>query len=344
MSFKLDRRHGALSRRLNNTGFTLAEMAIVVLLIGIMLTLGLGILKSQADSAAYSATAKKQAVLKDAMVTFLRNNWRLPCPDTNVTPPGPDGTENRIGAVTTACTSNFGVIPYATLGLPREMALDGWGNYMSYHVPFLPVANDWTRTANFNPAALGTLTVNSAPATPITTNAMAIIVSHGKNGYGAYTVKGTRNVLPTTADPLALNEQENTNAVANLVYFKREYTDAPAAVGGAFDDVVMFLQTEDLLTPLRSDGSLKAQTDALTAIQNSVVAQSFATCQFPAAFVPVGQIYGSAVTYTRLFAGTVALATTPTTTPLFRLTVGNVQNNILLSQVSSIYAGYVKCP
>lgn len=342
MSFKLYRRHGTLSRRLGSKGFTLAEMAIVVLLIGIMLTLGLGILKAQADSAAYSATVKKQAVVKDAMVTYLRNNWRLPCPDTNVTPPGPDGAENRVGAVTTACTANFGVIPYATLGLPREMALDGWGNYMSYHIPFLPVANDWTRTANFNPAALGTLTVNSAPATPITTSAMAVIVSHGKNGYGAYTVKGTRNILPTTADPLALDEQENTNA--NLIYVKREYTEAPAAVGGAFDDVVMFLQTADLLTPLRNDGTVKVQTDAMAAIQNTVVAQSFAACQLPAAFVPVGQVYGSAVTYTRLFPGAISLATTPTNTALFRLTVGAVQNNILLSQVSATYAGYLKCP
>lgn len=210
---------------------------------------------------------------------------------------------------------------------------------MFYHAPFLPVANDWTRTVNFNPGAIGTLTVNSAPGTPITTNAMAVIVSHGRNGCGAYTVKGTRNVLPLTADPVAANEQDNTNSVVNLVYLKREYTEAPAAVGGAFDDVVMVLQADDLLTPLRNEGSLKAQTDGLAAIQNTVVAQSFAACQLSAAFILVGQVYGSAVTYMRLFPGTISLATTPTRTALFRLTVGAVQNNVMISQVRATYAG-----
>jgi type II secretory pathway pseudopilin PulG len=335
---------------IQNTGFTLAEMAIVTLLIGILLTLGLGVLKAQMDSAASSATNKKEAAIKDALVAYLRTNWRLPCPDTNfvggTAPTVPDGLENRVGDVTTACISNFGIVPYVTLGLPREMAMDGWGNYMSYHVSNAPAANDWTLTANFNPLATGTLTVNSAPATPITSNAVAVIVSHGKNGYGAYTIKGSRNVLPSTADPLAVDEQENTNAAPNLIYFKREYTDVQAAVGGAFDDVVMFLQADDLLTPLRSDGSLKSQSDVLAAIQNAVVAQSFATCTLPSSFTPVGQVYGSPVTYKQLFTSPISLASTPTNTLLFSLTVVNTQNiyNIFLSQVSSIYANFGKCP
>ena len=326
-------------------GFTLAEMAVVVLLVGIMLTMGLSVLKAQTDSAAYSVTSKKQAAIKDALVAYLRANWRLPCPDTNfvggTAPFRPDGLENRVGAVTTACISNFGVVPYVTLGLPPEMALDGWNNFMSYHVSIAP---DWSLTANFNPAAVGSITVNSAPATPLTTNAVAVVVSHGKNGNGAYTTKGSRNITPTTADPLAVNEQENTNVAANLIYFKREFTDVPAAVGGAFDDVVIYLQAEDLLTPLRNDGSLKVQQDALTAIQNAVVAQSFATCILPAAFTPLGQVYGNNVTYTRSFTGTVSQGTTASNQQLFVLTVGAVPNNILMNQMSTVYANYSKCP
>lgn len=290
-------------RRSHSAGFTLAEMAIVVLLVSIMMTMGLSVLKAQTDSAAYSVTNKKQAAIKDALVAYLRSNWRLPCPDTNfiggTAPLIPDGLENRVGANTTACISNFGVLPYVTLGLPREMALDGWSNYMSYHVSIAP---DWSLTATFNPAAVGSIVVNSAPATPLTINAVAVVVSHGKNGNGAYTIKGSRNMVPTTADPLAVDEQENTNIAANLIYFKREFTDVPAAVGGAFDDVVMYLQAEDLLTPLRNDGSLKAETDKLLEAENSLIAATLADavnclppapvatllCTAPAGFPPVG--------------------------------------------------------
>ena len=343
MNYMLNPRCSGVRSRNRKRGFTLAEMAIVVLLIGIMMTMGLGVLKAQTDSAAYSVTNKKQTAIKEALVAYLRANWRLPCPDTNfvggTAPLVPDGQENRVGAVTTACTANFGVVPYVTLGLPPEMALDGWNNFMSYHVSTAP---DWSLTASFNPAAVGSITLNSAPATPLTTNAVAVVVSHGRNGNGAYTTKGSRNLAPTTADEL-----ENANVAANLIYFKREFTDVPAAVGGAFDDVVMYLQADDLLTPLRNDGSLKLQQDALVAIQNSVVAQSFAACVLPAAFAPLGQVYGNNVAYTRLYVPAVTLGgppPTPLNQPLFTLQVGTVLNTILMSQVSGLYASYIKCP
>lgn len=325
----------SLSRRL--AGFTLAEMAIVTLLIGIALTLGVGMLKAQMDNAATSTTQKKQETIKNALVAYLRTNWRLPCPDTKFVA-GFDGIETPVGGG--ACTlANFGVLPYATLLLPREMAMDGWGNYMSYSVS----GPAWTTTTTFNPNGVGALTVNTHPpvvALTLTSNAVAVIISHGKNGSGAYTLStGSRNSMPITLDELA-------NTTVAGPYFKREYTDSPAAPGGAFDDIVTFIQADDLLTPLRNDGSLKAESDKLSAIINTIVAQSFATCKVPLAFGPVvGQVYSPTVTitYTLPYAPAISLATTPTNTVLFRLTVGTIPNDIQLGQVSTVYATYGKC-
>ena len=63
-------------------GFTLIEIAVVVALIGIMLTAGLKLAGALLENAAYSATQKKQAAIKDALIAYVAAYKRLPCPDT----------------------------------------------------------------------------------------------------------------------------------------------------------------------------------------------------------------------------------------------------------------------
>lgn len=64
-------------------GFTLAEMAIVVLLISIAMTMGLKTVTANLDNAAYSETKSKQERIKIALIGYLRTNGRLPCPDNS---------------------------------------------------------------------------------------------------------------------------------------------------------------------------------------------------------------------------------------------------------------------
>jgi type II secretory pathway pseudopilin PulG len=281
-------------------GFSLVEMAVVTLLVGIFLTMGLAAFKASQDAQAVSQTLSKQSGIKDALIAYLRRNGRLPCADVDFT--APDGIENRTGGTTavpdptTPCataTSNarFGIVPYVTLGLARDAAVDGWGNFFSYQVsnafptedfnPGTPSYNtpipapyrDWTLKANLRSGNTGELTVNDRDAVgtafAAATNVVAVIVSHGPNGFGAYTISGTRNTLPGGADEL-----ENTNGGSDTVYFRRTATTNDAATGGAFDDRVMFLTSDDLFGPLFKDGSLKppaAQlSDTFQKLKNAV--------------------------------------------------------------------------
>jgi prepilin-type N-terminal cleavage/methylation domain-containing protein len=245
-------------------GFSLVELSIVVLVIGIVLTMGIGAWTANLENQAHAATAQRQIAIKEALSGYLRRNNRLPCPDNNFT--APDGLENRAtaGDPTTACAAAFGILPYATLGIARDAARDGWGNFFSYHVSntnVTPAANgswnantDWTRTAWFRPGNTGLLTVNDrngATVTPIATAVVAVVVSHGRNGFGAYTVGGTRNTLPTAGS----DEESNTNG--NTTYYRRELTTSDAATGGPFDDQVLILTVRDLLEPLFREGSLR---------------------------------------------------------------------------------------
>lgn len=280
-------------------GFTLAEMAVVVVIAGILMVSGVKILTAQIDGASYSATRIKQEMIKQALITYLGVNRRLPCPDTRSgNGPGaltftvaapPDGIENRTtaGNVTTNCAATFGVVPYATLGLAREAAVDGWGNLFSYHLSTVP--SNWGLTASFADINSGALIINertaAGAASLLTSTVVMVIVSHGKNGNGAWTVKGTQAVQPAAAtNP---DERENTNIVNNTTYFKREYSDNTTASGGSFDDLVMFITAADLIAPLRRDGTLQNMNAVVVQqqenIKNSIIGFMMGTgCNVPA--------------------------------------------------------------
>ena len=254
-------------------GFSLIELTVVVLIIGIVMTMGIGAWTANLENQAHAATAQRQAAVKEALTGYLRRNSRLPCPDTDFT--APDGVENRTtpNDPTTACSARFGILPYVTLGLARDAVRDGWGNFFSYHVSNTanaPATNgnwsansDWTTSANFRSGNTGTLTVNDrngATVTPIAASVVAVVVSHGRNGFGAYSIGGTRNTLPAAGT----DELDNTNGTADTVYFRREINTSDAASGGAFDDQVLVLTANDLLEPLFRDGTLKAPTATAT--------------------------------------------------------------------------------
>jgi len=248
---------------LRNHGFTLAEMAVVVLLIGIAMTMGLKMITATLQNTAVSETKARQEKIKTALISYLRTNGRLPCPDRDATP---DGNENA------TCNGNaaqgYGVIPWVTLGLSRSDVLDGWGNYFTYRVANrrpAAVARDWTTTAaatSFdidqltNPANALTIQELNAAGTALvntTTQAVMVVLSHGKNGLGAETVKGSN-----VTNPPATNAGERTNNMANTAIFvKRPSTDSAAAFNGPFDDLVDYMTPQDLLQPLITEKTIK---------------------------------------------------------------------------------------
>ncbi|MDO9041018.1 MAG: prepilin-type N-terminal cleavage/methylation domain-containing protein [Desulfocapsaceae bacterium] len=259
----------------NHKGFTLAEMAIVVLLGGIMLTMGIKVLTVTMQNTAITETKARQERIRTALIGFLRTNERLPCPDIAATPTG-----TAPGACNANPAQGYGVVPWTTLGISQNDALDGWGNFFTYRVANrrpAAVVKDWTTT----PASTTTsytigelshpstaLTINElnaagAALTSTTTQAVVIIFSHGKNGFGAKTTKGT-NIAP----PPAANAGETTNNTATTATFvKRPYTDSSTAFNGPFDDIVDFMTPQDLLQPLINDGTQPDTAESETRIK-----------------------------------------------------------------------------
>ena len=135
------------NRLRHSTGFTLVEMAVVVLLLGIVLTMGLRMLKATQDNAAWSETRLKQDRIKVALIGFFRTNGRLPCPDSALLP---------TGAEPAVCLANAGrgVLPWKVLGLSVGDVQDGWSNFFTY------------RVANATPATSKNWTVKAGATAP----------------------------------------------------------------------------------------------------------------------------------------------------------------------------------
>lgn len=270
----------------NNKGFTLVEMTIVFVVMALVMTAGISALSAQVDSSRLSGTRKNQEAIKQALIAFISRNSRLPCPAVQTLVAGSVGygVESSPGTCVAASISGSGassvatgMIPFVSLGLADDVSTDGYFNRYTYQV----VVNSTTSTGPQSISGLrGYISVHSAgPGTigltptgnqlndcsnGLTFNpcaAAAIVVSHGKNGLGAFTSSGVQ--IPTTgagADELA-------NADGDSRFVRKDQSDNAA---NPFDDIVIALSPADLLSPLMQNGTLKdpravvsAQIDAM---------------------------------------------------------------------------------
>lgn len=246
-------------------GFSLVELAVVLVLIGIIMTMGLKVAVSTLGNAAYSETKSKQEMIKTALIGYFRAYRKLPCPDNSA------GVSS--GAASATCTANpadgYGVVPWQTLGIPRDLVIDGWGNYFTYRVSNgTGGSRDWTSDSKSSPSAFdinelrnptSALTIqelDAAGTALVTTTSKAVVVllSHGKNGAGAKTTKVAAR-LPT-ADAGA---DEQTNATDSTTRFVlRPVNESSGATGGPYDDLLSFMTPQDILQPLLNEGFLKS--------------------------------------------------------------------------------------
>ena len=244
-----------------NYGFSLIEMAIVVAIGATLLTLGLAALNSQSNSAGYSITKKRQDLIKDALIAHLGANKRFPCPYVPTTGSAATGIAPAQSGAPPACPQSFGTIPFATLGLAREIGEDGWGNLFSYQIyaataPVCPgVGRDWGNSACFGAGKIDGPMLTIIDGTPVPpANFVAVIISHGANGLGAWVAaQGTRNANPVSSCDEAHNARIATVpgcALATNTYYKGE--------SQANDDVVAYLTASDAIQPLVKQGAINS--------------------------------------------------------------------------------------
>lgn len=143
-------------RRLSNTqvrpdsGFSLVELAISLVIIALVLVLFIGASSGFVNTKRYEVTALKLKAIENAIALFVAQNKRLPCPADGTIPSGNPGSgvsqPNVAGDCLPLATPQLnGVVPALTLGLSESDVLDGWNNRITYRV-YSGVNGSLTRT------------------------------------------------------------------------------------------------------------------------------------------------------------------------------------------------------
>lgn len=222
-------------------GFTLAELAIVLLIVGLLLAGILTPLSSQIETQRYAQTQKTLDDIKEAIVGFAVLNGRLPRPAQSAT----NGDERVATCVNDAeCT---GFIPWQALGVTK---LDAWGKIIRYSVT--PAFANATFTLS-TPASKSVQTRDPNPPFGLIGLANAVpevIYSSGKRSWG------TNDSGNPLADESTTNVDEDTNNSATTTFISRIKIENTTALGGEFDDIVIWLPSTVLMARMVAAGRL----------------------------------------------------------------------------------------
>lgn len=136
-------------------GFTLVEIAVVIVVLGFLLAMIAGIATALIGQQRREVTRQKMAGVETAIALFVAQNKRLPCPaDGRIAGNAAGaGAEALVGGGCqtvsgTANSQTHGVVPWRSLGLAEPDATDGWGSRITYRVaPELVAVNSLDLTS-----------------------------------------------------------------------------------------------------------------------------------------------------------------------------------------------------
>ncbi len=247
--------------RFQGQGFTLTEMAIVMLIVALLIGGMIAPLSVQRDIQNSNDAQKQLSDILEALLGFAAAQGRLPCPAVG----GSTGFESLLS--TGACSNNYdGFVPAITLGIAPTnkdgYAIDLWGNPIRYALTNASANNitnvfstmgklkaawavDPSKIApdllvcNTSAGITGTGgSAKCATNTQLTNDAVAILLSTGKKGGGT----------PTGADELA---NQNNDRV-----FVSHVPSPSDSLHGEFDDLVVWLSPNVLFSRMIAVGQL----------------------------------------------------------------------------------------
>lgn len=257
-------------------GFTLIEIALALLVLGLLLGGGLNVLTAQVQQQRVRDTQRQLEEAQEAVLGFAITNGRLPCPASDTSagqesfctqPTGACGVARVAPAAAPAhgrCTHAYnGYLPAATLGLRTGDSsgfwVDAWHtvhNRIRYAVTTsnsnaftAPQGMQTVTLAKLTPdlrvcaSASGVTAVNCGTALSLTNNAVAVLYSLGPNA----------SVGGRSPDEAA---NPNPNSADNDPVFVSHTPAEVGAVNGEFDDIVTWLSPNILFHRMVQAGRL----------------------------------------------------------------------------------------
>ena len=248
-------------------GFSLLELSIVLLIVGLLLGGLIMPLSSRMDQQRIDTTRQQLEEIREALTGYALANDALPCPAT-------PASSGQSSATASGCTRQHGFVPAATLGLPGsriadQLLLDAWGNPLRYSVSNSDADGDgnWdfvrpgemrnVTLANLAPslhvcstAAGSSATACASSATTLTASAPAVLLSLGKD----FATLTSADEIENTGATLGGGPSGRNYPVANDgVFVSRSIS---TATGSSFDDLLTWIAPSTLYGQMVSAGRL----------------------------------------------------------------------------------------
>ena len=275
------------------SGFSLVEIALVLLIGGLALGAGISVLSAKFTQAKIDVTKARAESIRVALTNYVGQNYRLPCPAApgivkganfynterrtgsapNFVCDAANGLNATIGGTGPLAGISRGTVPCATLGIAEDACIDGYGNRFTYFVDNRAV----NLTVNTVSGMLGRMTVHRitppAGATPSVgaaptgnqINACSSVANDNSCNSAAVSMvisHGANNggaFAPGTATPYAntipnISIYEIANTDNDIRFIQNEYVEKGT---GSFDDVVVAMAPRDLISILNQTGIVK---------------------------------------------------------------------------------------
>lgn len=270
-----------VNRFKKESGFTLIEIAVVLVIVGVLLGSFIGSFTQRIETTRRDNTKKQLENIRTALLGFASAKGRLPCPTTTTG----SGLEVPFPGSTTVipCSLQHGFIPGKTLGIDGaynrdNLLIDVWGNPIRYSVT--------TTNANPNaftsaPGAGGMQDVEMANLAPdlnicdgdssllnacdgsVTTlinNAPFVVLSLGKDGNDFVTNLAPNSDQGENAGEAAVAANPAGENLAYTVgtgnvFVSKSYSSA-GSTAGQFDDLIIWESPYILYSRMMEAGQL----------------------------------------------------------------------------------------
>lgn len=222
----------------NSSGFTLLEMSIVLLIMGLLLgsvmqPMGAGVIERKRRQ-----TLEQLVEIREALIGYASVHHRLPCP---VSPSAVISSSN-VQTVTSECHVPHGYVPAAVLGISGShdssgFLTDSWGMPIQYHVTLSDADSDgsadFTTVEEMREVGIQNLTpeyevCSAASCAQLRANRVPV-------------------VLLSTGGTQSSSDDENENQDSDNRFVSR---DLDVVGADQFDDIVIWLSGNILFTRL----------------------------------------------------------------------------------------------
>jgi prepilin-type N-terminal cleavage/methylation domain-containing protein len=306
----------------NISAFTLVELSVVLMIIGVIMGSMLSIATNKTEADRIKDSSDKMEFVEKAIANYIAEYGGLPCPADSSQAPNTNGfgratnSGNNDSCSGTqpnwyrdsvhATTLDLGTVPTKTLQINDSYAYDAWGRRFTYvviercaasNIQYLPNYNYGGTIANplyyipsgnfttacggaYNPYSTTSLSIVSytGQGNPITNNAVYALISHGKNGHGAYTHSGgasgtnrvvSINTVGTDEITNALYSAAGVNQINTGVYVQRSMSFSNDA--NNFDDILHYRTRDQLIKEAKGfDAATATNSNYLCNIANLI--------------------------------------------------------------------------